>query len=207
MPFFFRYIFSLIVPILLLISVSSEAQTATTVDTAVISDSTDSVVDTAHETIQNSESVSPSDSTGVSFVKTEQSDSTTYLSTEKPESAPSTSGWYNGYSRSQRGGRGVSSGGGPVEKKDERRRIADDSLPAVKDTTTLIVKTDTLPVSPQDSTRTFSLHTMSTRSKIIAGVSSAAIIGGVITFFLVKKIKDQIPEPTPLPEPPSPPDF
>lgn len=161
--------------------------------------------DSSGETLHDTNTASSSESLSSSS-ETDEPPSESRTITVK-DSSNQTSGLYSGYSRSQRGGRGISSGGGPSSKKPKRRRIIEDSIPVVTDSSVIASATDSLPTLPQDSTQTFSLHTISTRSKIITGISATAIVGGVITFLLVKKVREQITEPLPLPEPPPPPDF
>lgn len=131
----------------------------------------------------------------------------TTRSSDDEDSASSSKTLYGGYAPMQRSGsRGITSGGGPATPE-PRRRIIEDTTSVANESVTTVSTADTVALPSPDSTKTFSLHKMSTRSKIITGISATAIVGGVITFMLTKKLKDQVIEDPPLPDPPPPPDF
>jgi len=58
-----------------------------------------------------------------------------------------------------------------------------------------------------DSIETFSLKKMSPTRKIIAAAGTGIVVGGAVTFLLVKKYHDQKTGPRDLPDPPDPPDY
>lgn len=58
-----------------------------------------------------------------------------------------------------------------------------------------------------DSIETFSLKKMSPARKIIATASTGIVVGGAVTFLLVKKYREQKTGPRELPGPPDPPDY
>jgi hypothetical protein len=91
------------------------------------------------------------------------------------------------------------------EKPDSTAMV--DSSTGTPDTTAAVSTVSDSTGQPADSVETFSLKKMSPAAKIIAAAGTGIVVGGAVTFFLVKKYNEQEFEKPGIPDPPAPPDF